>query len=262
MSDQKSTLDLALIQSHLHWEDPEANFKHLGQQIEACPTADLILLPEMFTTGFTMQPKELGEQSEGPTLAWLRAWAQKKDAAISGSIIVQEEEEYYNRLYFVFPDGDYRTYNKRHLFSLAGEEKVYTPGRAPLFVHYKGWHINPQICFDLRFPVWCRNTRSVDLQFFVANWPARRAYAWQTLLPARAIENLCYVAGLNRVGADGNGVEHSGDSAVYDALGKKIRALTPNQEGIAVIRLEKGHLEETRQRFSFLEDRDQFTLSY
>lgn len=214
----------------------------------------------MFTTGFSMKVEGLWDEPEGDTLQWMRRMADRAKAAVTGSVIIKEGGAYYNRLYFVIPGGEYYTYNKRHLFTLAGEEKVFTRGTEKLLVNYKGWRIMPLICYDLRFPVWCRNTEEVDLQIYVANWPERRAMAWKCLLRARSIENMGYVAGLNRVGADGNDVSHSGDSAVYDELGNEILGLTPSKQDIQSVTLNKEKMLHSREKFSFLRDRDKFDI--
>lgn len=181
--------------------------------------------------------------------------------ALSGSLIIEEGNQYFNRLFFVYPDGSFKRYDKRHLFSYAGEEKVYSAGTKKLILEYKGWRINPQICYDLRFPVWSRNSEDFDFQYYVANWPERRSEAWKTLLKARAIENQVYLAGVNRIGLDGNGINHSGDSAVYDPLGEKISDIQSGQEAADLITLDFQHLQEVRQRFAFLKDRDSFEIS-
>jgi predicted amidohydrolase len=261
MSEQTSTLKVALCQTHLYWEDPQANFAHFDEILGDLPSGlDVIVLPEMFSTGFSMRPEQNADQSEGKTLAWLRRWAAHHQAALVGSAIIEENDQYYNRLFFVEPTGQYQHYNKKHLFSLAGEEKVYQPGDKKLIVDFRGWRINPQICYDLRFPVWCRNAEDFDLQLFVANWPERRRRAWQALLKARAIENMAYVIGLNRVGKDGNGVDHSGDSALIDPLGQLISDISPHQSEVGVYQIDRSYLFEQRQRFGFLNDRDAFSL--
>jgi predicted amidohydrolase len=259
-SSAQKTLNLALVQSALHWENPPANRDQFTQLLANISPVDLIVLPEMFTTGFSMSPAKLAEEMEGPTLNWLREMARKHDAAITGSIICKEQDYFVNRLLFVYPNGAYKYYDKRHLFSLAGEEKHYQPGTQKLILEYKGWRINPQICYDLRFPVWCRNAEHFDLQIFVANWPERRAVPWKTLLKARAIENMCFVAGVNRVGEDGNGVYHSGDSVVRDPLGTRISSLEPGAENVALVELEYNRLAEARAKFAFLNDADDFVL--
>ena len=254
-------LNLCLIQTYLHWQDRSANLHHFESVIRHVHHADVIVLPEMFSTGFSMEVERLWDEPEGETLKWMRAMAVQSGAAITGSFIVKHDEAYFNRLYFVMPDGNYHTYNKRHLFTLAGEEKVFTAGTDRLIIDYKGWRIMPLICYDLRFPVWSRNTNEADLQLFVANWPERRAMPWSSLLKARAIENMCFVAGLNRIGEDGNGVTHSGDSAVFDELGNEILKLTPNEQDVQSITLDRAKMLASREKFSFLKDRDTFRIN-
>lgn len=256
-----NNLSLTLVQANLVWQDRIANFKKMESLLAATQkVGDIILLPEMFTTGFSMSPETLWDKPEGETLRWLQKMAETHNAAVCGSAIIKDDGNYYNRLYFVYPSGEFETYNKRHLFTLAGEEKIYTGGSKHLFIDYKGWRIMPLVCYDLRFPVWCRNTTDVDLQIFVANWPERRSMPWKALLKARAIENMCYVAGLNRVGDDGNGVSHSGDSAVYDELGNEVEMLTPFKEEVVTIEMDRQKMLDSRQRFQFLSDRDSFDL--
>lgn len=252
---------ITLIQADLHWEAPDKNYQALGQKLANLAKADLVLLPEMFGTGFSMHPEGLAESPEGPGYQFMAREAARLQAAICGSLIIEEGGLYYNRLYFVLPSGRYHCYNKRHRFSLAGEEKVYAPGdQKKLIVEWRGWRINPQICYDLRFPAWCRNQEDFDLQLFVANWPERRVMAWSALLQARAIENMVYVAGLNRVGEDGNGVYHSGHSAVYNPLGESIASIPSGEQGCTTVCLEKAALQRYREKLGFLKDRDQFSL--
>ncbi len=254
-------LTITLIQSSLTWENALANRQVFAQKIAAISEdTDLVLLPEMFTTGFSMKPKLLAEKTTGSTLEWLQKLSQKRNIALTGSIIVEENKKYYNRLFFVFPDGHYQTYDKRHLFSLAKEEQYYAPGKERIIVTYKGWKICPLICYDLRFPVWARNTQSYDLLLYVANWPKSRIAAWDALLKARSIENLCYTAALNRVGTDPNHNTYNGHSAVYDALGKRISTSQWEIEFTETITLDYTLLQEMRQRFQFLNDRDNFQI--
>lgn len=254
-------LSISLLQANLYWEAPQKNYQALEQMMNSLKATDLVLLPEMFGTGFSMHPEGLAEAPEGAGYQFMAQQAQRRDAALCGSLIIEEGGQYFNRLYFVLPSGEYHTYNKRHRFSLAGEEKVYAQGDTEkLIVEWRGWRINPQICYDLRFPAWCRNQEDFDLQLFVANWPERRVKAWSTLLKARAIENMTYVAGLNRVGEDGNGVNHSGHSAVHDPLGEKIAAVRPGQAGVTQVILEQAALQKYREKLGFLKDRDQFSL--
>lgn len=254
-------LSVSLVQADLVWENKSANLDKLQGLVEGISNTDIIVLPEMFPTGFSMKPSELYEEADGDVLRWIQKLAKDKDAAVCGSVIVREDDNYYNRLYFVEPSAKVYKYDKRHLFTLAGEEKVYTAGNEHLLVDFRGWKIMPLVCYDLRFPVWCRNTQEADLQIFVANWPERRSDAWKTLLKARSIENMCYLVGLNRIGADGNGVMHSGDSAVYDELGNKLGAPAPFKEEVVTIALDRNKMHESRRRFNFLNDRDSFTIS-
>lgn len=257
----KENLRISLVQSDLFWEQPAKNRPYLSERIKEIEGTDLIILPEMCTTGFSMNPTQYAENpEEGATVPWLKEIASAKNCAVVAGVMVADRGEYWNRLYFVHPDGEMQQYDKRHLFSLAGEEKIYSPGKEKLIVNYRGWRINPQICYDLRFPVWSRNTEYCDLILYIANWPERRITAWKTLLQARAIENLCYVAGVNRVGNDGNEVYHSGHSAVYDVLGQKISSLPPHERQCETITLHKEAIKKARHKFSFLEDRDHFTL--
>ena len=253
-------LRVSLVQADLVWEDKEANLEKLARMVDQIDETDLIVLPEMFPTGFSMRPDALFDDVEGESLQWMRKLAKTKNSAVCGSVIVEVGGNYFNRLYFVKPSGDYQKYDKRHLFTLAGEEKVYTSGNERILIDWRGWKILPYVCYDLRFPVWCRNVEEADLMVFVANWPERRRDAWKTLLKARAIENMCYLVGVNRVGADGNDVMHSGDSAVYDELGKVIGAPEPFKEELVTVVLDRENMLRSRQRFSFLADRDQFEV--
>lgn len=254
-------LKLTLVQTELVWEDQEANRQNFTSKIEGIAAdTDLILIPEMFPTGFSMNAENLAEPPEGPSLKWMQTQAKTKDAALSGSVIVRDNGKYYNRLYFVFPNGDYKTYDKRHLFTLADEEKTYSAGQDKLIIDYKGWKICPLICYDLRFPVWARNVEHYDLLTYVANWPQARISSWDTLLGARSIENICYVAGLNRIGSDANVDAYNGHSAVYAPLGEKISTTDWESEFVETITLNKPKLDDTRKNFQFLNDRDRFKI--
>lgn len=255
-------LKIALVQSDLVWEVPELNRKNLLSKIEVISEqVDVIILPEMFTTGFTMRTKEVAETMQGKTVEWMKMIALKYNTAITGSIIISENNTYYNRLLFVEPSGKITIYNKRHTFTLVGEDKVFTAGTEKVIIAYKGWKICPQICYDLRFPVWARNTEDYDVLMYVANWPKPRVSAWDALLKARAIENMSYCIGVNRVGIDGVNSEYSGHSAVYDVLGNLMTSFTPNKEQIEIVTLEKKHVTAYRNKLKFLDDRDSFTLS-
>ncbi len=256
----KEELQIALIQSHLLWENPIANLDKFDTLLEQVSNdAQLIVLPEMFTTGFSMNPVELAEKMDGNTVNWLKKWSKSKQAAICGSVIITEDNNYYNRFLFVTPDGDVRSYDKRHRFMMAGEGELYTAGEDTVLIEYKGWKIFPQICYDLRFPVFARNTVDYDVLIYVANWPKPRVGAWDALLKARAIENMSYCIGVNRIGLDGKGLEYVGHSGIYNVLGDEI-AFAKAEEKIITATLSKNHIKETRERLPFLEDKDEFTL--
>jgi predicted amidohydrolase len=257
-----NTLQVALIQTHLVWENPIQNRNLLSEKIETLPEAiDIIVLPEMFTTGFTMNAAQLAETMQGDTVNWMQTIAKQRKVAITGSIIISEHNHFYNRLVFVHPDGKIDTYDKRHTFTLAGEDKVFASGAEKKIIHYKGWKLCPMVCYDLRFPVWARNVEAYDVLFYVANWPNVRVQAWDTLLKARAIENMAYCIGVNRVGLDGNNHEYSGHSAVYDVLGNRIDHIPFDKEAIEIVTLHKSEIETYRQKLNFLGDMDGFTLT-
>lgn len=256
-----NSLTIALIQTHLSWENPTENRRLLNDKINAITTSvDLIILPEMFTSGFTMNASEVAETMDGETISWLKIKAKEKQTAIVGSLVISENDIFYNRLVFVEPSGNIIKYDKRHTFTLAGEHKVYTAGTEKVIVDYKGWKICPLICYDLRFPVWARNVENYDLLLYVANWPKVRVSAWNALLKARAIENMSYCVGVNRVGLDGNKYEYSGHSAAYDVLGHRIDTIEENQETTEIVILEKEHIKKYREKLNFLNDKDRFNL--
>ena len=253
-------MKVALIQAPLVWENPKSNRDYFEEKIKSVSDEiDLVILPEMFSTGFTMNPWEIWETMDGETISLLKNLAKAKNFAITGSLIIKENDKFYNRLVFVFPSGEIKKYDKRHLFSLAGEEKIYTAGEDKLIVDYLGWKICPLICYDLRFPVFARNVEDYDLQIYVANWPEVRIHAWDILLKARAVENMAYTVGVNRIGKDGNDYAHNGHSQVVDFLGNY--TIEPQEsEGIFVAELDKNQMLEARENFSFLNDRDTFSL--
>ncbi len=254
-------LNIALVQTNLIWENPEENRVLISKKIAAIPKhTDVVVLPEMFTTGFTMNPVKWAETMNGDTVQWMRKLASGKNIAIAGSIIVFENEAYYNRFLFVHPSGEIKFYNKRHLFTLAGEHKVYTQGNKKVIVNYKEWKICLMVCYDLRFPVWSRNKEDYDVLLYVANWPKTRIAAWDTLLKARAIENMCYAVGVNRVATDANNLVYNGHSAVYNSLGEEMLCFLEGEDAIKTIALQKEHLKKTREKLGFLKDRDRFTL--
>ena len=254
-------LRVTIVQTELHWQDAGANREMFTEKLAAAaPATDLIVLPEMFTTGFSMDAEGLAEEAEGPTLAWMQQEARKHKAVLTGSVMVKAGEAYFNRLYWVHPDGSYAKYDKKHLFRMAKEHHTYTPGQERLVVNLNGWNICPLVCYDLRFPVWSRNSNNAyDLLLYVANWPKVRSNAWSTLLQARAIENLAYAVGVNRIGTDGNNHPYSGDSAIVHPKGYHLLQ-TSEAEGIHTITLSKKELEDFREAFPAHLDADAFNL--
>ena len=253
-------MKVAVIQSPLVWEDPQLNRNYFEAKINTIVSeVDLIVLPEMFNTGFTMQAEAVAETMQGQTMLWLQSLAKARKCAITGSLIVTEDGKFYNRMVFVFPTGEVQQYDKRHLFTLAGENVVFTAGTEKIIIEYKGWKICPLICYDLRFPVFSRNTENYDLLIYVANWPKTRINAWDTLLKARAIENMSYTIGVNRLGVDGTNLEYVGHSQIVDYLGNSV--LEPQKgEGVFIAELDKNRLLDTRKKLDFLKDQDQFQL--
>ncbi|MDG9758355.1 amidohydrolase [Pseudomonas sediminis] len=257
----KPDLELALIQTTLAWHDPAANREHFQILLEQARGADLVILPEMFTTGFSMESAELAEPEDGPSSIWLREQAQGIGAVICGSLIIQAADgSYRNRLLWARPDGSFAYYDKRHLFRMAGEHKHYSAGDQQVVFDLKGWRVRPLICYDLRFPVWSRDAGGTDLLLYTANWPGARRQHWNRLLPARAIENLCYVAAVNRVGEDGKGHGYTGDSQVLDFQGEAL--LTAGEDdGVFRTQLSSEALNAYRERFPAYLDADVFTLN-
>ncbi|MEJ7738883.1 MAG: nitrilase family protein [Chitinophagaceae bacterium] len=277
-----SSLTVTLIQSQLHWEDKAANLRMFEEKIGAIrDKTEMVVLPEMFSTGFNMKPEALAESMDGPTIRWMQKIAAERRIILAGSAIIKENGNYYNRLIWMLPVGQYGYYDKRHRFAFAGEDQEYTAGNKRLIASVKGWKLNLQICYDLRFPVWARQQTiasvlerkrrvsnfdalgmehpEFDVLVYVANWPESRGHAWKTLLQARAIENQCYVIGVNRVGKDGNGVSYSGDSMVIDPLGEVMHQ-QPNEESIITISLQRDKLDEIRNKYPFWRDADHFMI--
>ncbi len=253
-------MKIAIIQTALIWENASANRTNFEQKINTITSdVDLIVLPEMFTTAFSMNPEPIAECMDGETVRWMQAMAKIKNTAIMGSAIIAENGNFYNRLLFVHPSGEIEKYDKRHLFSLAGEDKTYTTGTERLIVEYKGFRICPLVCYDLRFPVFSRNTVNYDVLIYVANWPKPRTNAWDILLKARAVENMCYVVGANRLGTDSNQHEYIGHSQAIDFLGNSLFETTES-EAIFIVTLDKETMLETRKKLDFLSDRDIFRL--
>ncbi len=263
-------LVITVIQTNLHWEQKELNLQMLeGKIMGLKERTEVIVLPEMFSTGFSMKPEVLAETMEGETINWIKRIAASKKAIVTGSVIIEEGSHYYNRLIWMLPTGQFGIYDKRHRFAYAGEHQHYTAGTKRLIASVKGWRINLQVCYDLRFPVWSRqklpvgsgseNKPEYDILVYVANWPERRNNAWKTLLQARAIENQCYVVGVNRVGKDGNDIDHSGDSMIIDPMGE-ILYHKNGEEDMFTLTLDKEHLEKVREKFPFWLDADRFTM--
>jgi omega-amidase len=292
-----STLTITTIQSNLQWEDKNANLQLFEEKIGQLQRTEVVILPEMFSTGFSMQAAALAEKMDGPTVSWMKRLAAEKKIILTGSLIIEEEGHYYNRLVWMLPNGQFGYYDKRHLFGYGHEDQHYTPGHKRLIASVKGWKLNLLVCYDLRFPVWSRQkpakaelsdlvaseleardlplaapqetdlvepahvlTPEYDVLVYVANWPERRNHAWKTLLQARAIENQCYVVGVNRVGTDGMGLQYSGDSMIVDAMGTVLYTKA-DEEDVFTITLQKESLEETRSKLPFLKDADRFLIA-
>jgi predicted amidohydrolase len=256
------SLTFTLIQTNLFWENKDANLAMLEEKINnILEKTQVVVLPEMFSTGFSMQPNLFAETMQGNTVEWMKKIAATKRIILTGSLMIEDDGNYYNRLVWMLPNGTYGHYDKRHCFAYANEDKHYTAGTKKSIAQVNGWKINLQVCYDLRFPVWARQQKNdlFDAIIYVANWPSRRSYAWKSLLIARAIENQCYVVAVNRVGNDGNNIEHSGDSMVINPLGE-ILYHKQNDEAIFTITLDKQMLEEVRTKFPFWKDADEFKL--
>lgn len=260
-------LTFTIIQTALFWEDIDANLQLFEQKINSISTTtEVVVLPEMFSTGFSMQPEKLAETMDGKAVTWMRKMAMEKKIILTGSLMIEDGGHYFNRLIWMLPNGQFGHYNKRHLFAYANEDEHYMAGNKRLIAQVKGFKINLQICYDLRFPVWARQTpfqeneaAEYDVLLYVANWPERRSHAWKTLLTARSIENQCYVIGVNRVGNDGNNIYHSGDSMVLNAMGETLYHKS-HDEDIFTITLEREPLQEIRSNIPFLKDADGFKI--
>ncbi|MEO6882433.1 MAG: amidohydrolase [Bacteroidia bacterium] len=252
---------VTIIQTSLFWESVDENLNLFSEKIAAISEqTDLIVLPEMFNTGFSMNTKKLGEKSNGKTMQWLREKAKEKNCCIAGSLIINENEKYYNRLVWMQSDGKYQSYDKRHLFRMGEENNFFSTGNKKIIVELKGWKICPLVCYDLRFPVWSRNKNNYDCLLYIANWPERRNHHWKTLLQARAIENQCYVIGVNRIGNDGHEIFHSGDSGVIDPRGNLICKTKANEDTTETIVLNWNELEKYRTDFPVQMDADNFEI--
>lgn len=265
-----------LIQTELHWEDKQANLDMFAEKILSIKEkTHIVILPEMFSTGFSMRPEVLAETMDGNAMQWMKKIAAEKKVILTGSLVIEEQGNYFNRLIWMLPNGQYGQYDKRHRFAYAGEDKHYSAGSKRLIASVNGWKVNLQVCYDLRFPVWARQNAAqashnpqqdgtpdkleYDLLIYVANWPERRNHAWKTLLQARAIENQCYVIGVNRVGTDGNNIYHSGNSMIIDPLGETLYHKA-NEQDVHTQELSMEKLEEVRHKFPFWRDADEFKI--
>lgn len=264
------TLTISTIQTSLHWENKRANLEMLEEKINNLrQKTELVILPEMFTTGFSMNAIDLAETMDGETIEWMKRLSAENRLILTGSLIIEEQGKYFNRLVWILPNGEMGYYDKRHLFAYSKENQFYQPGEKRLICSVKGWKLNMQICYDLRFPVWARQASKIneaeetepeyDILVYVANWPERRSHAWKTLLCARAIENQCYVIGVNRVGKDGNDIYYSGNSLLIDPLGEVLYHMA-DEEDIFTITLQKEKLVEARKKFPFLKEADGFRI--
>ncbi len=255
----KESLKISFIQADIAWENVEVNLSYFENEIQKIGQTDIIVLPEMFNTGFSMKPEKTAETMDGKTIDWLRNTASKKKCAIIGSLAIKEANRFFNRLIFSFPDGNISFYNKKHLFVLSDEHKKFTAGSNLLLVDYLGWKIKPLICYDLRFPVWARNVEDYDLLIYIANWPSSRSVQWKLLLKARAIENQSYTLGVNRIGKDENNYVYSGDTLLISPIGKEL-CNAEDEETTRTIEINKSWLNEARAHFPVLKDRDNFDL--
>lgn len=256
----EKSINISTIQTELVWESRDENLAHFEKLFKQIPKeSDIVVMPEMFSTGFSMSPEKLAEKVDGVTVQWMKSQAKKLEKVIVGSVIIEDQDQFFNRLFWVNPNGEMQSYDKKHCFRYADEHLHYTAGEQELIVNYKGWNFACYICYDLRFPVWSRNTNlKYDAAIYIANWPERRSEHWTSLLKARAIENQAYVVGVNRIGDDGNRISHSGDTAVYNEVGKRISVTKPGMESVETITLSKENLNTYREKFPAWKDADEF----
>ena len=255
-------MKISVIQPDLAWEDKSRNFRNLGELISPLfNKTDIVILPEMFNTGFSMNPEQLSESPGGETFDWMKSIAEKGNFGLCGSYIVKEEMKFFNRWLFVSPGKEYRYYDKRHLFSIGGEDKLFSAGKSGLTFNFKGVKISPYICYDLRFPVWSRNRNESDLIIYAANWPENRRSVWNTLIKARAIENQCYVAGSNRIGTDGTGIKYCGESMIINPMGEIMVSASPDEECSISAEVSLTELSDFRKKFPVINDADDFTIN-
>jgi len=253
-------LNITLVQTSLIWQQANANCDHISQILQNNqPATDLIVLPEMFNSGFTLDATKVAETMDGATVQWMKLLATTHNAAVTGSLVIRDHNQNFNRMVIAYPDGNLHWYDKKHLFRMANEQQRYSAGDKRLVIHWRDWNIALYVCYDLRFPVWCRNQSDTDLMLFVASWPGVRAYPWQTLLRARAMENLCYVCGVNRIGTDANDIDYKGDSAIIDMAGNDMCQLG-SADIIHTATLSGDKLIRFRDKFPAHLDADQFTV--
>ncbi len=250
----------SLIQCNISWEEKEANLRHIASLLEQAEGSSIVVLPEMFSTGFTMNPGPLAETMEGPTIHWMKERAAKGGYALCGSLIIGEQERFYNRMVFVKPDGSIASYDKRHLHSMSGEQTVYTPGNKRTVINYMEYGCNLQVCYDLRFPVWSRNRGDTDVIIYSANWPAVRSSVWKALLVARAIENQSYVIGVNRIGSNPDGTSYTGDSMIVGPKGEILASAGSGEERVLSAVLPREALDKYRRDMPIWQDADRFEL--
>lgn len=255
-----NNLNITLVQSNIFWKRKKKNFSHLNDLLEKIQKTDIILLPEMFNTGFCPEDTSLSESMNGKTVNWMKELSKQNNCSVAGTLMIVENHKVFNRLVWVSVTGETLTYDKYHLFSLINEERYISKGKERLVFDELGWKICPLICYDLRFPVFCRNNVDYDILIYLANWPVKRIDAWDTLLKARSIENQCYTIGVNRLGEDGNGALFNGHSKVFDSFGKELLSATDNTEEVLQISLSLDDLKLKRRQMNFLQDRDDFTL--
>lgn len=267
MNAPSPTLNITIVQKNLIWEDKKANLDGFETIIVGCKDKmEVVFLPEMFNTGFSMRPEDLAETMDGEAVQWMKRVASERKIILAGSLMIKEEEHYFNRLVWMLPTGEYGYYDKRHLFAYAGEDAHYTSGQKRLIASVKGWKLNLQVCYDLRFPVWARQAGETednveyDVLVYVANWPEKRVHAWRTLLQARAIENQCYVVGVNRAGDDGSGHHYPGNSMIVDAMGEPVYT-AGDQEEIFTYSLKIEEVKQVRSKLPFLKDADHFMIT-
>ena len=254
-------MKIAIIQNDIVWGNPAANREHVAEILADCEQVDLLVLPEMFSTGFCTQPEGVAEPADNLTLLQMKEWAAQYDCAVAGSVAVEDGGRYYNRFYFVKPNGETTCYDKHHLFRMGNETKYFSPGKNRPIIHYHGWNILLLICYDLRFPVWSRNRNNeYDMVVYVANWPAARRRVWDVMLQTRAMENSSYLCGVNRIGMDGNNLFYNGGSAIYSPKGELLANVADNVDGVATATLSLNELKSFREKFPVWKDADSFTL--